>query len=114
MVFPSHIGIGSVCSVRGKDPPMIGTIRFVGPTHFASGFWVGLELHPGVGAGKNNGTVKGTVYFKCPPNRGGCVGKDCLIHVVKYLNSLKSFLDSWAFVNLLLFYPLSFFRFLIG
>lgn len=50
---------------------MVGTIRFVGPTHFSTGFWVGVELLPECGgSGKNNGTVKGTFYFECPPNRG--------------------------------------------
>merc|ERR1711920_239522 len=45
-----------------------GYIRFVGPTSFAAGRWVGIELDEPVG--KNNGSVKGVSYFKCDANRG--------------------------------------------
>ncbi|KAI6216325.1 Dynactin subunit 1 [Aphelenchoides fujianensis] len=48
---------------RGK-----GIVRFIGPTEFADGRWVGIELDEK--KGKNNGTVKDTVYFECPPEHG--------------------------------------------
>lgn len=44
------------------------TIRFVGCTTFAEGEWVGLELDRRVG--KNDGSVRGTSYFRCAPLHG--------------------------------------------
>jgi len=44
------------------------TVRFVGSTRFAPGDWVGLELDDRVG--KNDGSIQGVTYFKCPPNHG--------------------------------------------
>ena len=40
-----------------------GFVRFVGPTEFAPGIWVGVELEEP--RGKNNGTVDGKKYFNC-------------------------------------------------
>ena len=40
-----------------------GFVRFVGPTEFAAGIWVGVELEEP--RGKNNGTVDGKKYFNC-------------------------------------------------
>ncbi|KIY50506.1 hypothetical protein FISHEDRAFT_64716 [Fistulina hepatica ATCC 64428] len=40
-----------------------GVVRFVGSTSFASGKWVGVELYEP--NGKNNGTIKDTMYFSC-------------------------------------------------
>jgi len=45
-----------------------GTIRFVGPTQFASGEWVGVELDGP--DGKNDGSVLGVQYFQCSPQHG--------------------------------------------
>ncbi|KAG4092220.1 hypothetical protein H8356DRAFT_856266, partial [Neocallimastix lanati (nom. inval.)] len=46
-----------------------GTVRYVGETKFKTGIWVGVELDKR-GVGKNNGTVMGVTYFKCPPLTG--------------------------------------------
>lgn len=51
-----------------KDARVPATIRFVGPTKFAAGTWVGVELE--TPSGKNNGTVQGEFYFDCPANYG--------------------------------------------
>lgn len=45
-----------------------GILRFCGTTEFATGIWAGIELD--TATGKNNGSVKGVMYFKCPPNHG--------------------------------------------
>ncbi|RYH31345.1 hypothetical protein EON65_02880 [archaeon] len=45
-----------------------GTVRFVGPTTFAAGMWIGVELDQPVG--KNNGSVQGHYYFNCSMNYG--------------------------------------------
>jgi dynactin 1 len=52
----------------GKDKLGRGVVRFIGPTSFASGRWVGVELaEPN---GKNDGTVQGTRYFTCRMHHG--------------------------------------------
>ncbi|ELU18914.1 hypothetical protein CAPTEDRAFT_180238 [Capitella teleta] len=45
-----------------------GYLRFCGPTDFADGLWGGIELEEA--AGKNDGSVAGVNYFKCPPKYG--------------------------------------------
>lgn len=52
--------IGQRVDVTGKD--VQGTIVFYGSTSFASGKWIGLKLDEP--KGKNNGSVKGQVYFQ--------------------------------------------------
>ena len=61
-----------------ETPPTIGesvavrnvlcTVRFVGPTNFADGVWVGVEFP--TACGRNDGSVEGTQYFKCTPRHG--------------------------------------------
>ena len=46
----------------------LGTLRFCGTTDFAPGVWAGVEYDEE--EGKNDGTVQGVVYFKCPRNHG--------------------------------------------
>ncbi|CAG8506144.1 2088_t:CDS:2 [Acaulospora morrowiae] len=45
-----------------------GVIRFIGPTSFATGKWVGIELDSPLG--KNDGSVNGKRYFVCKENHG--------------------------------------------
>ena len=46
----------------------LGTLRFCGTADFAPGVWAGVEYDEE--EGKNDGTVQGVVYFKCPRNHG--------------------------------------------
>lgn len=51
-----------------------GTVRFVGPTLFATGIWIGVEYDEPVG--KNDGSVAAQRYFTCKPNFGAFVRQD--------------------------------------
>ncbi|XP_077008616.1 CAP-Gly domain-containing linker protein 4 isoform X1 [Tamandua tetradactyla] len=46
----------------------MGAVRYVGPTDFAAGIWLGLELRSA--KGKNDGAVGDKRYFTCKPNHG--------------------------------------------
>lgn len=52
--------VGQRVEVSGKD--VRGVIAFIGITNFASGKWIGLILDGP--KGKNNGSVRGQVYFQ--------------------------------------------------
>lgn len=61
------IEVGKRCKLNDSDV-RFGTIKFVGPTKFSPGTWVGVQLDEPFG--KNNGTVKDTQYFECEENYG--------------------------------------------
>ncbi|XP_077981487.1 CAP-Gly domain-containing linker protein 3-like [Glandiceps talaboti] len=46
----------------------LGIVRYLGPTHFADGVWLGVELR--TAKGKNDGSIQGKRYFTCKPNHG--------------------------------------------
>ncbi|XP_035829126.1 CAP-Gly domain-containing linker protein 3 [Aplysia californica] len=46
----------------------LGVIRYMGPTEFGEGTWLGIELRKP--KGKNDGSVQGKRYFTCPDNCG--------------------------------------------
>lgn len=54
-----NLKVGQKVEIVGKN--VTGEIAFVGMTTFATGKWVGVILKEPVG--KNNGSLKGTVYF---------------------------------------------------
>lgn len=56
-------------AVQVKTTLQEGVVKFIGNIHFKSGLWVGIELFEH-GTGKNNGTIKGVTYFKCPAQTG--------------------------------------------
>eukprot|EP00760_Papus_ankaliazontas_P029653 PhM_4_TR4335/c0_g2_i1/m.23375 len=45
-----------------------GIVRFVGPTHFGEGTWVGVEL--ATKNGEHSGTIDDVKYFTCPMKTG--------------------------------------------
>lgn len=61
-----HFKLGQRVQIAGRH--LEGRIAFIGKTNFAPGKWIGVILDEE--SGKNNGTVKGTFYFKCPANYG--------------------------------------------
>lgn len=69
-------GIEPRVGLRVQVSAYLGTVRFVGETHFAPGQWVGLDLDPPVG--KNDGSVQNVRYFTCKMNHGLFVRKQVL------------------------------------
>lgn len=66
---PEGFEIGHRCEVEMTDHTHNrGTIRFVGKVNGTKGYWIGVELDEPVG--KNDGSVKGSRYFKCDNNYG--------------------------------------------
>lgn len=67
---PADVKVGARCEVETHVDGLHkrGTVRFVGPTKFAKGTWVGIEYDEPMG--KNDGSVKGERYFECKPNYG--------------------------------------------
>ncbi|KAI0979854.1 hypothetical protein GJ496_002373 [Pomphorhynchus laevis] len=51
-----------------------GVVRYIGCTKFAKGIWAGVELNNK--DGKNDGSVAGVQYFKCPMRKGVFVSEE--------------------------------------
>ncbi|XP_071536927.1 dynactin subunit 1 isoform X2 [Panulirus ornatus] len=67
--------VGQRVEVNGKDT--LGTVAYVGSTHFSPGKWVGVVLDEK--KGKNNGSVQGKSYFQCEEGCGIFVRQSQLI-----------------------------------
>ncbi|XP_076685082.1 kinesin-like protein KIF13A isoform X5 [Andrena cerasifolii] len=72
---PDWVVVGESVLVRPYS--YSGVIAYVGPTDFASGTWIGVELD--APTGKNDGAVNGHRYFTCRPKGGIFVKVDKLI-----------------------------------
>ncbi|EXX79593.1 Nip100p [Rhizophagus irregularis DAOM 197198w] len=90
MATATELTVDARCEIQGK----MGTIRFVGPTEFATGKWVGVELDEA--SGKNNGSVKGKHYFDCKPNHGVFVRASQIKFLNSAVNSPQSQVPSFA------------------
>jgi hypothetical protein len=59
------IKVGQKVVILGKRK---GTVRFIGPTAFGPGDWVGIELDKATGT--HDGAANGHRYFTCPQGHG--------------------------------------------
>ncbi|XP_046960602.1 kinesin-like protein KIF13B isoform X2 [Vanessa cardui] len=73
---PEWLSVGE--SVQLRLSSSTGVVAYVGPTNFAGGVWVGVELD--APTGKNDGSVGGTRYFSCRARHGIFVRADKLVH----------------------------------
>ncbi|XP_024082800.1 kinesin-like protein KIF13A isoform X2 [Cimex lectularius] len=72
---PEWVCLGESVQIRPYNST--GVIAYIGPTEFASGTWVGVDLD--APTGKNDGTVQGVKYFEARHKHGIFVRADKLI-----------------------------------
>lgn len=60
--------LGARVRLLRRPLPMTGTIKFIGPVHFARGIYVGIELESRLGS--HDGTLDGRRYFSTNQQRG--------------------------------------------
>ncbi|CAH0695468.1 unnamed protein product [Spodoptera exigua] len=80
---PSECGVVQAWMCVGESVQLrlsssTGVIAYAGPTHFAPGTWIGIELD--APTGKNDGSVGGQRYFECRPRHGIFVRPDKIVH----------------------------------
>ncbi|XP_066597126.1 CAP-Gly domain-containing linker protein 1 isoform X2 [Prorops nasuta] len=63
-----ELRVGERVIVSSSQGSKTGVLRFIGPTHFQTGEWCGVELDDPLG--KNDGSVDGKCYFVCKPKHG--------------------------------------------
>ncbi|CAG2171594.1 unnamed protein product, partial [Oppiella nova] len=66
--YDHKFAVGDRVLVNASTGTKLGTLRFLGPADFAPGRWAGVELDEAMG--KNDGSVAGKRYFKCPDRYG--------------------------------------------
>ena len=69
----------SVLVNRGSKDYERGVVRFHGPTSFAAGTWVGIDLNSATG--RNDGTIQGHQYFSCKPLHGIFVNEESIVEL---------------------------------
>lgn len=77
-----ELEVGDLVEVRGNEPggaTRRGRVRYIGPTDFAEGIWVGVEFETAVGM--NDGTVNDKRYFTCPAKHGSFLKPDKLVFI---------------------------------
>ncbi|XP_071441737.1 kinesin-like protein KIF13A [Hetaerina americana] len=72
---PEWVVLGESVLIRPYNSS--GVVAYIGPTHFAGGLWIGVQLD--APTGKNDGSVQGVRYFSCRPKCGIFVRVDKLI-----------------------------------
>ncbi|KAI9320475.1 hypothetical protein BX666DRAFT_1908362 [Dichotomocladium elegans] len=60
--------LGARIELLRRPLPLLGTIKFIGPVHFAKGIYVGVELESRLGS--NDGSYEGHRYFSTDTQRG--------------------------------------------
>lgn len=63
-----EVSVGQTVLFEHCRKELVGKIAFVGTTGFGNGRWVGIILD--TPTGKHDGSVRGDVYFSCPPLHG--------------------------------------------
>ncbi|XP_017042304.1 dynactin subunit 1 [Drosophila ficusphila] len=79
MMSPRELKLGQRVEVTGKN--LQGKVAYVGRTNFAAGLWYGVVLDEPLG--KNNGSIDGSIYFKCPTNCGLFVRAQQLVRIAE-------------------------------
>lgn len=75
VALPEWVCLGESVQIRPYNST--GVIAYIGPTSFAPGTWVGVDLDAPIG--KNDGSVEGCRYFESRPKHGIFVRADKLI-----------------------------------
>lgn len=73
---PDGIKIGARFEAEVDGMKRRGSVKFIGPTKFKPGFWIGVEYDEPLG--KHNGTVDGESYFTCRSKHGAFLRPDKL------------------------------------
>ncbi|RFU28234.1 hypothetical protein B7463_g8115, partial [Scytalidium lignicola] len=74
----AELAVGQVVQLKEG---VVGTVRYLGHTHFATGDWIGVELEDG--GGKNDGSVQGERYFDCAMGRGMFVRPTIVVRILE-------------------------------
>ena len=75
---PQPVRVGDAVVLLGDRR---ATVQYVGPTDFAPGLWVGVELE--APEGRHDGSVQGRQYFTCKSNHGLFAAPSRVIKLVK-------------------------------